>query len=175
VDKTKVKHIAREHRDIAAGRDDREHPDAATARLEEAQALEQLWHEIERQCADFCTAYNEAFEALRISSELHGDTVVVRSLPDQQDTLVFRRFLASDTQRGKIEAHRYHYPAQPVDLPVGLKPTVGHALTLAYRDQPVTPEELVLELLSTFTAELARAQRRETAAARTAEPGSGPS
>src|SRR5688572_28485677 len=116
MDKTKVKQIAREHREIAAGREDREHPDAATARLEEAQALEQLWHEIERQCADFCTAYNEAFEAPRISSELHGDTVVVRSLTDQQDTFVFRRTLASDTHPGTIEAHRYHYPAPPVDL-----------------------------------------------------------
>jgi hypothetical protein len=173
MDKTKVEQIAREHRDIAARRDDREYPDTATARLEEAQALEQLWHEIEQQCADFCAAYNHAFGALRIRSELHGDTVVVRSLPDQQDTLVFSRILSPGTHRAGIEAHRYHYPAHPVDLPVGLRPTVGRALTLTYRDQHVTPEDLVLELLSTFTDELARAQRRETPTARAAEHDSG--
>jgi hypothetical protein len=161
MDKTIVEQIAREHRAVAAGRDDREHPDSHDARVDEARALDLLWQEIGRQCADFCASYNDAFGAQRIRSEVHADTVVVRSLPDQQDTLVFRRHVASDAHRGTIEAHRYHYPAHPVDLPVGLTPAGGDALALTYRDQQITPEDLVLQLLVTFTEELARAQRRD--------------
>lgn len=159
MDKNKVGQIARDHKELAEGHDLREHPDTDAACREEARALDQLWQQIEHECAEYCAAYNEAFGAVRIRSEVHADTVVVRSQPDQQDTLVFRRTVPSRGHPGSFEAHRYHYPAHPVDLPVGLRPTSG-ALTLTHRDQDVTPGDLVLELLSTYTEQLARAERR---------------
>jgi hypothetical protein len=162
MDKGKVEQIARDHKELAQESDLREHHNTDTARSEEARALEQLWHQIERECAEYCASYNDAFGAVRIISDVHADTIVVRSQPDQQDTLVFRRTLPSDTHPGSIEAHRYHYPAQPVDLPVGLRQTARDTLTLTHRDQDVTSEDLVLGLLSTFTEELAWAGRRRS-------------
>ena len=169
MDRGKVEQIARDHKELALGSDLREHRDTDIARGEEARALEKLWQQVERECAEYCASYNDAFGAVRILSDVHADTVVVRSQPDQQNTVVFRRTLPSDTHPGSVEAHHYHSPAHPVDLPVGLRQTARDTLTLTHRDQDVTPEDLVLELLSTFTEQLARAERRRAgAAARTA-------
>jgi hypothetical protein len=165
MDRSKVEQIARDHKELAQGSDLREHHDTDIARREEARALEKLWQQIERECADYCASYNNAFGAVRILSDVHADTIVVRSQPDQQDTLVFRRTLPSDAHPGRVEAHRYHSPAQPLDLPVSLRQTAPDTLTLTHRDQDVTPEDLVLELLSTFTEQLARAERRRTSSA----------
>jgi hypothetical protein len=168
MDRNKVEQLARNHKQLAQGSDLREHADTDAARNEEARAFEQLWQQIERECAEYCASYNDVFGAVRVHFEAHTDTVVIRSHPDQQDTLVFRRTLQSDAHLGRIEAHRYHYPAHPVDLPVSLRRTAHGALTLTHRDNDVTPEDLVLELLSTFSEQLARADRRRAGAAHTA-------
>src|SRR5215218_6504105 len=91
MDRNKVEQLARDHKRLAEASDLREHPGTDTARGEEARAFDQLWQQIERECAAYCAAYNEAFGGMRIHFEAHADTVVVRSHPDQQDTLVFRR------------------------------------------------------------------------------------
>ena len=59
--------------------------------------------------------------------------------------------------------HRYHYPEHPLDLPVGFRQAVGNTLTLTYRDRDVTPADLVLELLSAFCEQIARANRGSAA------------
>jgi hypothetical protein len=155
-----VKQMARAHRDVLVERNERGDPDTAAARLEESRALDQLWHGIESQCTDFCAAYNDAFGSPRLRSERHGDTVVIRALPHQRDTLVFSRVPHSDTHPGRIEAHRYHYAAPPLNLPVGIAAIIGGGLTLTFQDEQVTPESLVLKALSTFTEELAGAEHR---------------
>ena len=77
---------------------------------------------------------------------------------------MFRRTFPSHGHSGNLEVHRYHYPEQPVDLPVGLKRAPGNTLTITYRDHDVTPADLVLELLTGFTEQLARADRAGTTA-----------
>jgi hypothetical protein len=165
MDRNRVEQLARDHRELAQRRDRREELDTDAARREEAIALDQLLHQIERECTEYCASYNEAFGAPRVRSEPHAETVVVRSQLDQQDTVVFRRTHASHSHSGTIEVHRYHYPEQPVDLPVGLKRVGAGPLTLSYRDRTVTPAALVLEVLSTFTEQIARAESLDLGAA----------
>ena len=162
MDATRVGQLAREHKALAARPELRDQPDTEAAR-EEAQALVRLLNQLGLECAEYCAAYNEGFGSIRVRSEAHAETVIVRSQLDQQDTIVFRRTHASHGHSGNLEVHRYHYPEHPVDLPVGLRRSPG-TLTITYRDRDVTPADLVLELLNTFTEQLARAERAGTAA-----------
>ena len=161
MDREKVAQIAREQKDIAQGRHLRDAPDTEEARRQETHALERLWEQVVRESTEYCACYNDAYGIQRIRTEAHADTVVIRSLLDQEDTLVFRRTLPSSVQAGHVEVHRYQYPTRPVDLPVALKHT-PEGLALTYRGQDIAPADLVLELLSRFTEQLARAEQRST-------------
>ena len=90
--------------------------------------------------------------------EPHGDTIVIRSQLDQEDTLVFLRVAATHTQGGRIEARRYHYGEQPVHLPVDVRRTEARRLMLTLRGRDVAAAELVLDLLTTFSEHLARTE-----------------
>jgi hypothetical protein len=164
MDATRVGQLAREHKALAGHSDLRDQLDTEAARREEAKALEQLLHQLGLECAEYCAAYNEAFGSTRVRAEAHAETVIVRSQLDQQDTIVFRRTLPSPGHSGTLEVHRYHYPEHPVDVPVGLKRAPGNTLTITYRDHDVTPADLVLDLLTGFTEQLARADRAGTTA-----------
>jgi hypothetical protein len=167
MDTAKVEQLARNHKELAHGRDPLDQLDTEAARREETKALERLLHEIERECAEYCASYNEAYGGIRVRSEAHADTVVVRSQLGQQDTIVFRRSLPSHGHAGNLEVHRYHYPEHPVDLPVGVTRAADGTLTLTYRDRSIALADLVLELLSVFSEQIARAERdRANAAAR---------
>ena len=164
MDATRVGQLAREHKALAARPELRDELDTEAARREDAKALERLLNQLGMECAEYCAAYNEGFGSTRVRSESHAETVIVRSELGQQDTIVFRRTHASHGDSGNLEVHRYHYPEHPVDLPVGLRRAPGNTLTITYRDQDVTPADLVLELLTAFTEQLARAERAGTAA-----------
>jgi hypothetical protein len=165
MNKDKVEQVAREHKLLAEPLEPPKHLDTHAAQVDEARALDQLWGQVERESAAYCASYNEAFGASRIWSEVHPNTVVVRAELGQQDTLVFCRTVPTPAHPGRVEAHRYHYPERPVDLAVGLRRTTAGTLTLTYLDQDKTPEDFVLELLSIFGEQLARAEaRRERAA-----------
>ena len=65
--------------------------------------MNRLFRAVEGECEAYCTSYNDAFGATRVRLEAHGDTVVIRSHFDQQDTLVFHYVVPSDTHPGRIE------------------------------------------------------------------------
>ena len=159
MDASRVEQLARDHKALENRTDLRDQLDTEAARREETKALDEFLHQIAVECEQYCTAYNQVFGTVRVRSEAHAETVVVRSQLDQQDTIVFRRTHPSHDHSGNIEVHRYHYPEQPVDLPVGLKRGAANRLTLTYRDQDLTPADLVLELLSTFSEQIARGNR----------------
>ena len=168
LDREQVRRIAEHDKQLAA-RAGLRHAESDSARDTEARAIEKLWRDIAEECAAYCAAYNAAFGTIRILSEVHADTVVVRSQPDQQDTVVFHRTHATDTHTGNLAVHRYHYPTHPVDLPVGLRRTPAGAVTLTHLDEEVTPEELVLKVLSAFTEQLALANLNRGTASRSGE------
>jgi hypothetical protein len=157
MDPTKVAQIARKHRELATS----SRPDVLleeTARQEEAAALNGLFSEIETECDAFCRSYNDAFGETRVRMEPHGDTIVIRSQLDQEDTLVFLRIAPTHTQSGRIEARRYHYGEQPVHLPVDVRRTEARRLMLTLRGRDVAAAELALDLLTTFSEHLARSE-----------------
>ena len=157
MDPAKVAQIARKHRELATSSG----PDALleeTARQEEAEALNGLFSEIETECDAFCRSYNDAFGATRVRMEPHGDTIVIRSQLDQEDTLVFLRVAPTHAQGGRIEARRYHYGEQPVHLPVDVRRTEVRRLMLTLRGRDVAAAELALDLLTTFSEHLARTE-----------------
>jgi hypothetical protein len=159
MDASRVEQLARDHKALENRFDLRDQLDTEAARREESKALDAFLHQIAVECEQYCAAYNEAFGGIRVRSEAHAETVVVRSALDQQDTIVFRRTHPSHGHAGSLEVHRYHYPEQPVDLPVGLRRAAANRLTLTFRDQDTTPADLVLELLSTFSEQIARGNR----------------
>jgi hypothetical protein len=55
---------------------------------------------------------------------------------------------------GSLAAHRYHYPGRAADLPVGVRKAPGGALALTHEGQDMSPEDLVLRLLESYTKEL---------------------
>jgi hypothetical protein len=158
MDRARVEQIARNHRALARSRALGDVPDGEAADAVDGRRLEQLWKDLERNAAEYCDVYNQAFGAARIRSEFHGDTIVVRSEADQEHTLVLRRTLPSHGHPASVEAHRYHYSEAPVDLPIGLARTSG-TLNLTYHGEDVTTAELVVELVSAFAEQLALADR----------------
>ena len=157
MDPAKVAQIARKHKELATSSG----PDALleeAARQEEAEALNSLFSELETECNAFCRSYNDAFGETRVRTEPHGDTIVIRSQLDQQDTLVFLRVAPSHTQGGRIEARRYHYGEQPVHLPVDVRRTETRRLMVTLRGHDVAAAELALDLLTTFSEHLARTE-----------------
>ena len=158
MDVAKVDQIARQHRKLATTGGPGTVLETDIARRHEAEALNRLFRAVEGECAAYCTSYNDAFGATRVRFEAHGDTVVIRSDVDQQDTLVFHYVVPSDTHPGRIEARRYHYGEQPVHLPVDVRRTADDGLSLTLRGRDVTATELVLDLLTTFTEHIARAE-----------------
>jgi hypothetical protein len=160
MDKTKVMQIARAHTELVTARVLAPR-DLVAARAAEAQTLEGLFHELERECQEYCSAYNEAFGDGRLRCEVHAETVVVRSQRYPQDTFVFERKLPSGSHTADVKAHRYHYPAPPEHPPVGLRRTGNGALTLTFAGQDIPISELVFELLTAFTEQLARTEALE--------------
>jgi hypothetical protein len=158
MDSTKVAQIARKHRELVTSLGPGAPLEAEAARHEEAEALNGLFSEIETECDAYCRSYNDAFGEARLRMEPHGDTIVIRSQLDQEDTLVFRRVAPSHTQGGRIEAHRYHYREQPVHLPVDVRRTEQRRLMLTLRGRDVAAAELVLDLLTTFSEHIARTE-----------------
>jgi len=157
MDPAKVAQIARKNRELATSLG----PDALleeAARHEEAEALNGLFSELETECGAFCQSYNAAFGETRVRTEPHGDTIVIRSQLDQEDTLVFLRVAPSLTQGGRVEARRYHYGEQPVHLPVDVRRTETRRLMLTLRGRDVAAAELALDLLTTFSEHLARTE-----------------
>jgi hypothetical protein len=157
MDVDRVDQIARQHKELATNGGPGTLLETDIARGHEVEALSRLFREIETECGAYCTSYNDAFGAIRVRSEAHGDTVVIRSQLDPQDTLAFHRVLASETQAGRLEAHRYHYRERPVHLPVDVRRT-DKGLTLTLRGRSVAAAELVLDLLTTFTEHIARTE-----------------
>jgi hypothetical protein len=158
MDAAKVDQIARQHRTLATSGGPGAVLETESARRHEAEALRRLFRTVEGECEAYCTSYNDAFGATRVRLEAHSDTLVIRSHLDQQDTLVFHCVVPSDTHAGRIEVHRYHYGEQPVHLPVDVRRTSGDGLSLTLRGRDVAATELVLDLLTTFTEHLARAE-----------------
>jgi uncharacterized glyoxalase superfamily protein PhnB len=159
MDVAKVDQIARRHRELAATGGPGTGLETEIARRREAEALNRLFRAVEGECEAYCTFYNDAFGATRVRWEAHGDTVVIRSHLDQQDTLVFHCVVPSDTHPGRIEARRYHYREEPVHLPVDVRRTADEGLSLTLRGRDVAATELVFDLLTTFTEHIARAER----------------
>ena len=100
MDVAKVDQIARQHRKLATTGGPGAVLETDIARRHEAEALNRLFRAVEGECAAYCTSYNDAFGATRVRFEAHGDTVVIRSDVDQQDTLVFHYVVPSDTHPG---------------------------------------------------------------------------
>ena len=164
MDAAKVAAIARKHRELSTSPGPGALLEAEAARQEEAEALNRLFREIEAECDAYCRSYNDAFGETRVRSEPHGETVVIRSQLDQEDTLVFHRIAPGQDKGGRIEARRYHYREQPVHLPVDVRRTEERILMLTLRGRDVAAAELVLDLLTTFSEHIARtesASRRE--------------
>jgi hypothetical protein len=158
MDVGKVEQVARRHKELAASRGPGAPLESETARRDESEALNQMFRDLETECEAYCRSYNEAFGSARVTLDAHGDTVVIRSHLDQQDTLVFYRVLPSHTHAGRVEARRYHYREQPVHLPVDVRRTDEDRLILTLRGRDVAVPELVLDLLSTFTEHIARTE-----------------
>jgi len=158
MDAGKVDQIARQHKALASSGGPGTPLATDIARRKETEALNRLLREIEAECEAYCTSYNDAFGATRVRLDAHGDTVVIRSQFDPQDTLVFHCVVPSDTNAGRIEARRYHYREQPVHLPVDVRRTDEDGLRLTLRDRTVAAAEMVLDLLTTFTEHIARAE-----------------
>jgi hypothetical protein len=158
MDVAKVDQIARQHRKLATTGGPGTVLETDIARRHEAEALNRLFRAVGGECEAYCTSYNDAFGATRVRLEAHADTVVIRSHFDQQDTLVFHCVVPSDTHPGRIEARRYHYGEQPVHLPVDVRRTADDGLSLTLRGRDVAATELVLDLLTTFTEHIARAE-----------------
>jgi hypothetical protein len=156
MDAAKVGHVARRHKELAANRGPGTLLDTEIARQQEVAALHQLFSEIQHECDSYCASYNDAFGAARVRVDAHGDTVVIRSHSDAEDTLVFHRISPTQTQAGRIEARRYHYGEQPVHLPVDVRRTEDTRLAVTLRGRDVPPAELVFDLLTTFTEHIAR-------------------
>ena len=158
MDVERVDQIARRHKELATTGGQGTLDEANVARHHEAEGLNRLFREIQGECEAYCTSYNDAFGATRVRLDAHGDTVVIRSQLDPQDTLVFHCVVPSDTNAGRIEARRYHYREQPVHLPVDVRRTDEDGLRLTLRDRTVAAAEMVLDLLTTFTEHIARAE-----------------
>ena len=158
MDAAKVGEIARKHRELTTSPGPGALLEAEAARHEEAEAMNRLFSQIQAECDAYCRSYNDAFGAIRVRMEPHGDTVVIRSQLDQEDTLVFSRVAASHIKGGRIDARRYHYREQPVHLPVDVRRTDARILTLTLRGRDVTAAELVLDLLTTFSEHIARSE-----------------
>lgn len=158
MDAARVAEIARKHRELAASPGPGLLLEAEAARHAEAELLNRLFSEIEAECDAYCRSYNDAFGDTRVRLEPHGDTVVIRSQLDQEDTLVFHRIAPSHTQAGRIGARRYHYREQPVHLPVDVRRTDARLLTLTLRGKDAAAADLVIDLLTTFTEHLARTE-----------------
>jgi hypothetical protein len=161
MDRARVEQIARNHRALAQSRALHDIADGAAADAADGRRLEQLWKELERNATEYCDLYNQAFGAVRIRSEFHGDTIVVRSESDQEHTLVLRRTLPAHGHPASVEAHRYHYTEPPLDLPVSLA-RGGGTLQLIHHGEEANPAELVVELVSAFAEELALADSRRS-------------
>jgi hypothetical protein len=161
MEKTKVMQIARAHFQLVTSQGVLAPRDADAARAAEAQTLDSLFHEIERECQEYCSAYNEAFGDGRLRCEVHSETVVVRSQQYPQDTFVFERKLPSGSHAADVKAHRYHYPAPPEHPPVGLRRGGNGALTLTFAGQDVQISDLVFDLLTAFTEQLVRTEALE--------------
>jgi hypothetical protein len=159
MDRARVEQIARNHKALAQSRA-HDVPDGEAADAADGRRLEQLWKELERNAGEYCDVYNQAFGAVRIRSEFHGDTIVVRSEADQEHTLVLRRTLPSPGHPASIEAHRYHYTEPPLDLPVGVGRSSG-TLNLTHHGEDTTAAEIVVELVSAFAEQLALADSNQ--------------
>ena len=162
MDVAKVNQIARQHKELATTAGPGTLLQSDVARRQEADLLKRLFREIQHECEAYCTFYNDAFGATRVRSEAHGDTVVIRSHLDQQDTLVFHCVVPSETHAGRIEARRYHYREQPVHLPVDIRRTDDEGVTLTLNRREVTAAEMVLDLLTTFTEHIVRTESAAT-------------
>jgi hypothetical protein len=162
MDVAKVNQIARQHKELATTAGPGTLLQSDIARRQEAELLSRLFHDIQNECEAYCTLYNDAFGAVRVRSEAHGDTVVIRSHLDPQDTLVFHCIVPSEAHAAQVEARRYHYREQPVHLPVDLRRTDDEGMTLTLRGRDVNAAEMVLDLLTTFSEHIVRT---ETAAA----------
>jgi hypothetical protein len=156
VDRARISEVARAHKALLQLPAAERHSPAREARV-----FETLWVSIREEADEYCTAYNDAFGAARIKLESHPDSIVIRSRLDPQDTLVFHRTPSTDTHRGTLEVHRYHYGQQPITLPTGVVSSDTGDVTLMYDGRSTTPQDLVFEALSIFTEELARSERRD--------------
>lgn len=148
-----VKEIARRHQQlerVAAVSDDAE-VELAQRKAEEEEARD-LWGRLGRECQEYCDYYNGAIGEVRVFCELHDDTIVVRSHADSQNTVVLSRTPGA-IHAGTLTGHRYRYPRPAAELPVGLRVN-DHSLTLTYEGQELSPADLVLRLLSSYTEEL---------------------
>ncbi len=160
MDKKKVDEIASRHRQLQVeehGSDDRNA--LAAQHDEEMRKTNELWKQLGEECQEFCSCYNAAMGTQRIYCELHVDTIVIRSQDDPQNTVTLNRTLPGPFHPVTLGAHRYHYPARAADLPVGSSHGPGNVIALTYAGEDVSPEDLILQLLSNFTEELARTVR----------------
>jgi hypothetical protein len=154
MNKDTVSEIARAHRYLEELRLVPQDAAIQTVRRnEEAAHARELWIQLGRECTEYCTYYNAAMGAARIFCEIHDDTIVVRSHLDPQNTVTLSRTPGS-FHEGMLTAHRYHYPGRAADLPVGVRRAPGGALTLTHEGQDMSPEDLVLGLLESYTKEL---------------------
>jgi hypothetical protein len=163
MDVARVDRIARRHKELATTGGQGTLDEANVARHHEAEGLNRLFREIQAECEAYCRSYNDAFGATRVRWESHSDTVVIRSQLDPEDTLVFLLVLPTDTKAGRIEARRYHYREQPVQLPVDVRRTDDEDVTLTLHGRNEAPADMVLDLLTTFTEHIARTEWRPLA------------
>ncbi len=157
MDKQKVGEIASRHRQLQEeqhGSDDKKA--LAAQHDEEMRKTNELWKQLGEECQEFCSCYNDAMGTQRVYCELHVDTIVIRSKGDPQNTVTLNRTLPGPFHAVTLGAHRYRYPARAADLPVGFSHGPGNAITLTYAGEDISPENLVLRLLSNFTEELTR-------------------
>jgi hypothetical protein len=148
-----VSEIARAHKQLENHLASDDTAIETVRRNAEAEEARKLWIQLGRECTEYCDYYNAAMGAARIFCEIHDDTIVVRSHLNPQNTVTLSRTPGAFHER-MLAAHRYHYPARAADLPVGVRRGASGALTLTLEGQELSPEDLVLKLLETYTKEL---------------------
>ena len=157
-----VSDIARRHKELerpGAVSDDVD-IERARRKAEEEQARD-LWIRLGRECKEYCNYYNAEIGTTRLFCEVHDDTIVVRSPVDQQNTVALSRTLG-DFHAGTLIAHHYRYPSRASDFTIGLRLVNDGGLTLTYEGRDMSPEDLVLKLLNSYTEELVRLLTRAT-------------
>ena len=157
-----VSDIARRHKELerpGAVSDDAD-IERARRKAEEEEARD-LWIRLGRECQEYCEYYNAEIGTSRLFCEVHDDTIVVRSPVDQQNTVALSRTMGA-FHAGTLIAHHYRYPSRASDLTVGLRPVNDGGLTLTSEGQDISPEDLVLKLLNSYTEELVQLLTRAT-------------